>query len=345
MTSDKKDCPLCDRPAQRSRLKNDPWGILECRCDRCGVFYIDHDDEEDCLSNQTQREKQHTYRISALTLEQHIQSPPRVPMFLQFRRDEYATVPKASPIYVPELLSSRWPTTVSQRIERSFCNLARMSNSGGAYLEISIGESTALLFAQNKTEATFHYNALLDHDLIKRTADKTSVTAIGWEHFEELQQSAGSPLNPAFVAMWFGDEENKAQMRDAYETAILPALHAAGYEGSRVDLEQYNDFIMDKILAGVREAPFMVADFTGNRHGVYFEAGYARGFTNKPVIHTCRRDFVEDLHFDVQQINCIRWDSPEDLLLALYHRIRGTVGQGPRKFELDDGTVALLDLE
>jgi len=38
------------------------------------------------------------------------------------------------------------------------------------------------------------------------------------------------------------------------------------------------------------ECRFIVADFTGQRGGVYFEAGYALGL-RKPVIWTCKRDW------------------------------------------------------
>lgn len=77
----------------------------------------------------------------------------------------------------------------------------------------------------------------------------------------------------------------------------------------------------------IRVAPFVVADFTGNRGGVYFEAGFARGL-NIPVIHTCRKSRFDAAHFDIQQINTIVWEQPEELDEMLLHRIRGTLGEG-----------------
>jgi hypothetical protein len=41
----------------------------------------------------------------------------------------------------------------------------------------------------------------------------------------------------------------------------------------------------------------LVADFTGQRGGVYWEAGFAQGL-GIPVIRTCKSDELWKLHFD-----------------------------------------------
>jgi len=131
--------------------------------------------------------------------------------------------------------------------------------------------------------------------------------------------------------MWFGDDssnESRAFMQDLYENHVRSAIENAGYHCDRVDLIPHNDFIMDKVLGMIRLAPFVVADYTGNRNGVYFEAGFARGL-GIPVIHTCRADHFERAHFDIKQINTITWSEPEELAEKLYHRIAGTLGLGP----------------
>ena len=70
----------------------------------------------------------------------------------------------------------------------------------------------------------------------------------------------------------------------------------------------------------------MVADFTGNRGGVYFEAGYAQAL-NIDVIYTCR-DTEEDkklLHFDIGHFNHIYWKDEKDLYEKLRYRIEHTI--------------------
>lgn len=59
----------------------------------------------------------------------------------------------------------------------------------------------------------------------------------------------------------------------------------------------HTDRIDDKILAEIRRSGLLVADFTGHRQGVYFEAGFALGL-DVPVIWCCREDEIEKAHFE-----------------------------------------------
>src|SRR2546425_7151655 len=64
--------------------------------------------------------------------------------------------------------------------------------------------------------------------------------------------------------------------------------------------------ICDRILSEIRRSQFMIADFTKQRPGVYFEAGFAMGL-GRPVVWTCREDDVASLHFDTRQYNHVLW--------------------------------------
>ena len=92
----------------------------------------------------------------------------------------------------------------------------------------------------------------------------------------------------------------------------------------RVDLVPHNDNIIDKIIAEIRTCQFMVADFTGQKAGVYFEAGFAKGLGRR-VIWTCREDDFENVHFDIAQFSHIIWKDPRDLRTRLAARIRATI--------------------
>ena len=69
---------------------------------------------------------------------------------------------------------------------------------------------------------------------------------------------------------------------------------------------------MDRVLARIREARFVVADYTGNRGGVYYEAGFALGL-GKLVIHSCLQEQLDStdttaaLHFDVKHLKILPW--------------------------------------
>jgi len=126
-----------------------------------------------------------------------------------------------------------------------------------------------------------------------------------------------------FVAMWF----DKA-MLDVYQKGIEPAIAAAGYAALIINNKEHSNKIDDEIVSEIRRSAFVVADFTGHRGGVYFEAGFALGL-GLPVIWTCRKDALAELHFDIRQYNCIDWSSAGELADRLRKRITAMFGQGP----------------
>ena len=100
----------------------------------------------------------------------------------------------------------------------------------------------------------------------------------------------------------------------------------------RIDRKEHVNKIDDEIVAEIRRARFVVADFThgdtGARGGVYYEAGFAHGL-DIPVIFTCRKDRLDDVHFDTRQYNHIVWETPEELQDRLAKRIAAVLGDGP----------------
>ena len=133
-----------------------------------------------------------------------------------------------------------------------------------------------------------------------------------------------------FIAMWFDKS-----MKEVSE-AIKKGIEQAGYKPVRVDNIEHNRKIDDEIIAAIKRARFVVADFTygekGARGGVYYEAGFAHGLGIN-VVFTCREDIVDDIHFDTRQYNHITWteDTLDDLTQQIANRISATVGDGPYK--------------
>ena len=114
-------------------------------------------------------------------------------------------------------------------------------------------------------------------------------------------------------------------MNEAFELGISQAVTDCEFPAPiRIDKKEHNNQITDEIIAGIRDAQFVIADFTGQRGGVYYEAGFARGL-GRPVIYCCRDDHFKDLHFDVQQISHIKWSGVKDLRQKLADRIKATI--------------------
>ena len=124
----------------------------------------------------------------------------------------------------------------------------------------------------------------------------------------------------AFVAMWFDDSMKKARGQ------IRAAIKECGYEPMIINMKEYNNQIAPEIFKEIDDSEFVVADLTGQRNGVYYEAGYAMG-KNKELILCCNKEEEEDIHFDVKQINTILWKNEQDLKERLKKRIKATIGE------------------
>ena len=150
------------------------------------------------------------------------------------------------------------------------------------------------------------------------------ITVDGYSYITDFMKNVDS--NQSFVAMWF--DEN---MTEPFEKGIEPAVLQAGYKPLRIDKKEHINKIDDEIIAEIRRSKFIIADFTqgddGARGGVYYEAGFAHGL-DLPVIFTCHKDSINNLHFDTSHYNHIVWDSPEDLREKLKNRILARFGEG-----------------
>ena len=157
---------------------------------------------------------------------------------------------------------------------------------------------------------------------IDQAARGAIVTVDG--HRQVEAQATNALSSQAFVAMWFDDS-----MKEIRAYGIMPGIEDAGYKAYVVDEDEHIGKIDDKIIAEIRRSRFIVADFThgdkGARGGVYFEAGFGLGL-GIPVIYTCHKGQMSDVHFDTQHYNHILWEKPEELREALANRIRAVLG-------------------
>ena len=156
------------------------------------------------------------------------------------------------------------------------------------------------------------------------------ITVEGYSRLSELDRTPAESLR-AFVAMWFDES-----MGQVWDDAIKPGIEEAGYEAVRIDRKEHVNRIDDEIIAELRRARFVVADFTqganGARGGVYYEAGFAHGH-GATVVFSCRKDCVDKVHFDTRQYNHIVWEAEklDEFRDRLTKRIGAVIGDGPRK--------------
>ena len=131
-----------------------------------------------------------------------------------------------------------------------------------------------------------------------------------------------SKRNQIFIAMMFSDETNIF-----YENAYKPVIQAMNYTVMRIDEKEYAGSIINEIQTEITDSIALIADLTGNRGGVYYEAGIARGLQlcNHPIklILTCQKDFfdMQKVHFDVSGDNILLYRNVDDLKIKLKSRI------------------------
>jgi hypothetical protein len=212
-------------------------------------------------------------------------------------------------------------TTVNQKLDRLLEVLGKRSATAGT--EAHFGpDDFVLVDAADNGEAEYLLSALQEQGLIRGSQTFQGgfvVTPSGWDRL--APHLPGGIPGTCFVAMSF-----HPSMDAAFNEGILAAAETdCGYRAIRVDREPHNDNITDRIIAGIREAQFVIADFTRQRQGVYYEAGFTVGL-GRPVIRTCQDTDFDQLHFDTRQFNHLKWSTPADLRVKLRDHIRATMG-------------------
>ncbi|MCK4886050.1 MAG: hypothetical protein KAS96_01615 [Planctomycetes bacterium] len=219
-----------------------------------------------------------------------------------------------------------FPKKANDFLNRTLLNLSRLVSRPFAEIKLSISSNekgNLSLFAVDTGEFIAFIKELEAQDLIRNSSFAGikmcfTLTSKSWEMIDNLKNSA-IDSKQAFVAMWFDKS-----MDSYYEEGIKKAVEEAGYIPRRIDSKDFNGKICDEIIAEIKRSKFLISDFTEQRGGVYFEAGYAMG-QGKPVVFAVKSSDIDNLHFDTRQYNHITYDSPEDLRNKLYNRICATI--------------------
>jgi len=132
---------------------------------------------------------------------------------------------------------------------------------------------------RDSSEMNQYLEYLVERKLLKEYVDQDgesfagySPTIDGWQAIEPTLIASSEP-GRCFVAMDFDPA-----LGDVYQLGIKPAVEACGIKCICLrDPPIRPSGITDRILSEIRLAQFVVADFTNQNHGVYFEAGFAKG--------------------------------------------------------------------
>jgi len=256
--------------------------------------------------------------------------------WLRGQHEAKSAMPVLTSMGLEELTASLPTYRVSEKLLLLLRSIERQTEIAGKPVFVVPEHDCALAWCSTAEEFNFLLASLVQRGFVvsgdvpeanlleDSFAHDVTITVAGWEHLEK-QDHASVFSNQAFVAMWFD-----ASMKPAYDLGIHPALKRAGFGAYRVDATPHLDRIDVKIMAEIKNSRFLVADVTGQRQGVYFEAGYALGL-GLPVFWCVREDELSKVHFDTKQYNHIVWQTEAELADKLHDYVVAIVGHGSAK--------------
>jgi len=310
-------CILCGKP-NTEKTRNASSNTTTYECDNCGIFYFydfaKYKVEDEHLKLASIIKK---FRIDGNTKNIGITATE----YGDFD-DEYTIE------YSVEELLRFYPRTFEEKVDLILNNLSKLSKFEGDTIELDKYETNSVLYISDNDENCINYllKTLQDLKYIEHTffqineyttPNTFTLEPEGWKRIYNNTNMENT--NKVFVAMWFDSKLNSA-----YEKGICKAITDNGYEPIRIDKAEHNNKICDEIIGAIRKAKFVICDFTGQRGGVYFEAGFAMGL-NKQVIWCCKEEALKELHFDTRQYNHIIWKDEKELYENLDNRIKATI--------------------
>ncbi len=205
------------------------------------------------------------------------------------------------------IIEAQIPKTPKEKLDNLISYLFKLQSHEGSNIKFNTADiwdiTLSKLYFRNHEEYWFYLNSLRDLGFITFTdiSDMSGSNAMnirisfkGLEYIINLQEN-GTQSRNCFIAMSFNESEEVKAIRSTIKDAIIEC----GYKPILIDEEHVDSDITinDAIISCIKKSKFLIGDFTEQKHGVYFEAGYALGL-KKPVIYTCHEDYFRNSHFD-----------------------------------------------
>lgn len=322
-----ESCPICSMPTLHNDL--DVCDLYKIHCYRCGKYDLD--------------------RTVSISLELHLTNQLKIANISGWLHENQPA--RITPQNIKKLSSLPTPT-VDEKAQKLFNYICKKYPKAGQDINIEPSKMDGIIndsksgnlsdelsklatrylpllsasWSQDANEFEFILLEYLSKDKKYISFwEKSLITPGGWAYLKSLDE-----LNPesqiAFIAMKF--EDNLKRFSDKW---VEPAIIEAGYEPIRIDKDIHNKLIDDEIIAKIRQSRFIIADYTGNSAGVYYEAGYARGL-GLEVIRLCEKQFLDrgDVHFDQNHYPIIPWENNKgaEFKKSLTHKIIVLIGKG-----------------
>lgn len=163
---------------------------------------------------------------------------------------------------------------------------------------------------------------LKQHILNRATDEQLKMIYDVVKHNEIVPQSNLDIVGSGKVFVSMPMNKNKCNDVDIIREGISRGITNSGNKAYYLDLDTHNENIFNKMMHEIIGCKFLVADFTSQNAGVYYEAGYAKAL-GKTVIYTCKESDFKDVHFDIKQTQFVVWKNVDDLSEKLLSQIIG----------------------
>lgn len=305
-------CPFClQRDVTLKQLNTEAYRV---NCQYCQNFKI----TEEAVEWTKDLQPQQRSFLAAYNCHQRLRDPKTT---LVYYRDKIEEINPNIRV-IGEVLQSWLSKQIWDRLDIVLMNIFMKAGSKpGSMLTIDVKEFP-FCFGEDGPAGYFILDRLHEAGLIhmnptEGSPRRVNISLPGFRKVDELKKGMQEQDSKrVFVAMSFSDSLNPI-----YENAIKLAIESCGYLPFRVDKTEHNEKICDRIEAAIRQSRFMVADFTENKHGVYYEAGMAKGL-NLQIVWCVKESEIGALHFDTRQYNHITWQNEAELRKRLEDRIR-----------------------
>ncbi len=305
----KKECPFCRTDASVHE------NVMELKCVYadclCGKFIIE----------QIALEDTGVYNKILGTDEDKI-------LFSGYLRNNQTTT--ITEVFIseelPGILDYCQRKTLSEKISDIKNYIYQKTTSIGKSVPLEVEKLYTLFYLKTHSELVKLLIYLRDTNILHDTPIDIGPTAnviLTVEGFSKIESSLEdySQSKKVFIACQFKTNYEK----DLVET-IKAACAACGFDAKRVSDERHDKDITHKIIADINQSRFIIADFTDQNNGVYYEAGYAMGMSKK-VIRLINKEQIEKLHYDTRQFNHIQWEKGKwkELEEDLINQIKTTI--------------------
>ncbi len=294
-------CPVCKSPAKST---GPSYGPFQIECERCGTYRLTYP----ALTATSLLKDSHQLYLLSAALRYH--SFHKTSVLLE--HDNGDELIRSIPI----------PNDLIDAIDLILWHFADNSNRYSSVITFTPDNDYPIAATHDGEEFKYVIDSAKEEGYLEvgdemPYAEKRvdcQLTRSGWQRIRDIKDRR-IISDQAFVAMSFDSTLNFI-----YDNAIYLALKSCNFNPYRIDRQHFSGKVDDMIISEIRKSGILIADFTQNKPGVYFEAGFAMGL-KIPVIWTCRDTDMNAVHFDTNHFSHIVWNDASDFESKLKARI------------------------